>query len=46
MSESESAPPSSAAPVQSLVRGLAVIRVFDAENAQLTLSDVARRAQI
>jgi IclR family pca regulon transcriptional regulator len=32
--------------VQSLVRGLAVIRVFDAENAQLTLSDVARRAEL
>jgi len=46
VSESESAGPSSAAPVQSLVRGLAVIRVFDAENAQLTLSDVARRAEL
>ncbi|GAA1630138.1 IclR family transcriptional regulator domain-containing protein [Georgenia ruanii] len=29
--------------VQSLDRGLAVIRAFDAEHAQLTLSDVARR---
>jgi IclR family pca regulon transcriptional regulator len=33
-----------AASVQSLVRGLAVIRTFDAEHAQQTLSDVARRA--
>lgn len=32
--------------VQSLVRGLAVIRAFDAEHAELTLSDVARRAEI
>ena len=46
MSESVSAGPSSATPVQSLIRGLAVIRVFDAENAQLTLSDVARRAEL
>jgi IclR family pca regulon transcriptional regulator len=29
--------------VQSLERGLAVIRAFDAENTELTLSDVARR---
>jgi IclR family pca regulon transcriptional regulator len=29
--------------VQSLARGLAVIRAFDAENPALTLSDVARR---
>lgn len=29
--------------VQSLIRGLAVIRSFDAEHAELTLSDVARR---
>ncbi|WP_433725519.1 IclR family transcriptional regulator [Nocardia sp. CA-129566] len=29
--------------VQSLERGLAVIKAFDAENPQLTLSDVARR---
>ncbi|MDT4987128.1 MAG: IclR family transcriptional regulator, pca regulon regulatory protein [Micromonosporaceae bacterium] len=28
--------------VQSLERGLAVIRAFDAEHAELTLSDVAR----
>ena len=46
MSESVNAGPSAATPVQSLVRGLAVIRVFDAENAQLTLSDVARRAEL
>lgn len=38
------APPSST--VQSLVRGLAVIRAFDAEHAELSLSDVARRAGI
>lgn len=30
--------------VQSLARGLAVIRAFDAEHPELTLSDVARRA--
>ena len=29
--------------VQSLARGLAVIRAFDAEHPELTLSDVARR---
>ena len=29
--------------VQSLERGLAVIRAFDAEHPRLTLSDVARR---
>lgn len=29
--------------VQSLARGLAVIRAFDAENSELSLSDVARR---
>src|SRR4051794_9000950 len=29
--------------VQSLERGLAVIKAFDAENPELTLSDVARR---
>ena len=46
MSESEQARPAAAAPVQSLVRGLAVIRVFDADNAHLTLSDVARRAEL
>jgi len=32
--------------VQSLVRGLAVIRAFDADNAVLTLSDVARRTDM
>jgi IclR family pca regulon transcriptional regulator len=43
---SESAEPAQAGvePVQSLVRGLSVIRVFDAEHASLTMSDVARRA--
>jgi len=32
--------------VQSLARGLAVIRAFDADHAELTLSEVARRAEI
>ena len=32
--------------VQSLARGLAVIRAFDAANPALTLSDVARRAEV
>jgi IclR family transcriptional regulator, pca regulon regulatory protein len=32
--------------VQSLARGLAVIRAFDADHPELTLSDVARRAGI
>ena len=32
--------------IQSLVRGLAVIRAFDAEHPGLTLSEVARRAEI
>ena len=32
--------------IQSLVRGLAVIRAFDAEHPELTLSEVARRAEI
>lgn len=32
--------------VQSLARGLAVIRAFDAEHAELTLSEVARRAEL
>lgn len=32
--------------VQAFVRGLAVIRSFDAENSELTLSDVARRAGV
>lgn len=38
--------PHPAASVQSLVRGLAVIRTFDAEHAQQTLSEVARRADL
>jgi IclR family pca regulon transcriptional regulator len=37
---------SSADFVQSLARGLAVIRAFDAEHASLTLSDVARRTDL
>ena len=36
----------SSAHVQSLVRGLAVIRVFDADNPRQTLSEVARRADL
>lgn len=32
--------------VQSLARGLAVIRAFDADNAELSLSEVARRADM
>lgn len=32
--------------VQSLARGIAVIRAFDADHAELTLSEVARRAEI
>lgn len=32
--------------VQSLARGLAVIRAFDADHAELSLSEVARRADI
>lgn len=32
--------------VQAFVRGLAVIRAFDAENPELTLSEVARRADV
>lgn len=31
-------------PIQSLVRGLAVVRAFDGENPQLTLADAARRS--
>jgi len=34
------------AAVQSLVRGLSVIRAFDSEHVELTLSEVARRASI
>ncbi|QKJ20773.1 IclR family transcriptional regulator domain-containing protein [Microbacterium hominis] len=32
--------------VQSLVRGLAVVRAFDAEHPELSLSDVARRTEL
>lgn len=32
--------------VQSLARGLSVIRAFDAENPELSLSEVARRAEL
>jgi IclR family transcriptional regulator, pca regulon regulatory protein len=39
-------PSSSAGSVQSLERGLAVIRCFDADHAQLTLSEVARRTDL
>jgi IclR family pca regulon transcriptional regulator len=52
MNDSAAAPgkDSAAAPgkdtIQSLVRGLAVIRAFDAEHPDLTLSEVARRAGI
>ena len=38
--------PQSADFVQSLARGIAVIRAFDAEHPELTLSEVARRAEI
>jgi IclR family pca regulon transcriptional regulator len=38
--------PSSEEFIQSLARGLAVIRAFDAEHAELSLSDVARRTGI
>jgi IclR family transcriptional regulator, pca regulon regulatory protein len=43
-----SAPPFTDTPdyVQSLHRGLAVIRVFDSEHAALTLSEVAERAEL
>lgn len=44
MSESAAAPNGDF--VQSLARGLAVIRAFDAEHPELTLSDVARRAEM
>ncbi|HWL76130.1 IclR family transcriptional regulator domain-containing protein [Microbacterium sp.] len=40
------APEASGDFVQSLARGLAVIRAFDAEHPELSLSDVARRAGI
>lgn len=43
---STTGPGDSADFVQSLARGLAVIRAFDAEHAELSLSDTARRAGI
>ena len=46
MSETASDTAASGDFVQSLARGLSVIRAFDAEHAELTLSDVARRAGI
>lgn len=44
MSDTGTETPASGDFVQSLARGLAVIRAFDAEHPELTLSDVARRA--
>lgn len=48
MTESDAAAgaPASADFVQSLARGLAVIRAFDGEPAELTLAEVARRVDI
>ncbi|MGM7670433.1 IclR family transcriptional regulator domain-containing protein [Microbacterium sp. A93] len=49
MTESDAAPAeaaSSADFVQSLARGLTVIRAFDGEPAELSLAEVARRAEI
>ena len=46
MSETDTEAAASGDFVQSLARGLSVIRAFDAEHAELTLSDVARRADI
>ena len=53
MTDSRAAPPAGAGAtassndtVQSLARGLAVIRAFDADHPVLTLSEVARRAEI
>ncbi|MGM7699149.1 IclR family transcriptional regulator domain-containing protein [Microbacterium sp. A84] len=50
MTESDAAPAADSAPsadfVQSLARGLAVIRTFDGEPAELSLAEVARRADI
>lgn len=43
---SDSDAPASADFVQSLARGLAVIRTFDGEPAELSLAEVARRAEI
>jgi IclR family pca regulon transcriptional regulator len=41
--EPDSAPDPSGQYVQSLARGLSVIRAFDGEHAEMTLSDLARR---
>lgn len=49
MSESDTVPPGEAPSgdfVQSLARGIAVIRCFDGEPAELSLAEVARRAGI
>ena len=46
MSETDTEAAATGEFVQSLARGLSVIRAFDAEHAELTLSDVARRAGI
>lgn len=46
MTESDADTPQSADFVQSLARGLAVIRTFDGEPAELSLAEVARRADI
>jgi IclR family pca regulon transcriptional regulator len=46
VSETETDAAASGDFVQSLARGLAVIRAFDAENPELSLSDVARRADM
>ncbi|GAB2695108.1 IclR family pca regulon transcriptional regulator [Microbacterium marinum] len=46
MTESDAAPATSADFVQSLARGLAVIRAFDGEPAELSLAEVARRTGI
>lgn len=46
MSASEASGDTARDTVQSFVRGLAVIRAFDADHSELTLSDVARRAGI
>lgn len=43
---SEQLPAASGEFVQSLARGLAVIRAFDADHATLTLSEVAQRAEL
>lgn len=46
MSASEASGDTARDTVQSFARGLAVIRAFDADHPELTLSDVARRAGI